>query len=867
MHALDRPVHLTIGLDGGQPDLHFRQRRLLQMPTIEIRTDQRRLLVDGKAVELGSRAFDVLQALAERRDRVVSKNELLDLVWPSMIVEENNLQVQVSALRKVLGPSAIATIPGRGYRLTLDVAVQGATVSPAQAGPAAPSPAASVGRGNVPPVVEAPIGREAELATLRSLIGEHRLVSIVGAGGIGKTTVALALADALRAGFADGVWWIELAAITDGTLVPEVVARGLGVGLAPGGSPAAALASAIAGMNALIVLDNCEHLVESVSALVDTVLRRVPKVRFAVTSQEPLRVPRENVFRLQPLTTPPADASLTPALASGFTAIALFTERATAVDRRFHLSPANVGVVADICRRLDGIPLAIELAAARVPMMGVKALQQRLDERFRVLTAGARTVLRRHQTLRATLEWSHGLLSAEEQAVFRRLGVFSGGASLAMVQAVASDATLDEWRVLFALGTLVDKSLVVADGGDAPRYRLLETARAYALEQLAATGETAAWIRRHACAILDMLTTRTANTWLRDRIPDLAVELDNVRAALEWALGDHGDPALAVALVAHAFPVWRVSVSQAEGLRLAKAAALRLDDSTPTPIRARFWLTYAALGMFSAWSDCFEAAAHAAALLRSLGDTRGLYEALGLRAAIAARRQDFAVARTALEEAQRIEDPAWPLSGRVLLAFAAWITALREGRYADARVHAQRQTDLARAGGGRPLEVQLGLGNVAACDVWGGEPARGAAVLRSVIAELDRIGAENVAGHAFANLAEALLQLGELDQALIAARRAFDLLRREADQWLLLWTLARLAAAKGEPAVAVKIAGYARDYWNREGIRVRAPLATEELAPAMSQEERDALLQEGAALGDDEVFALLLSGGSVAPPS
>ena len=438
--------------------------------------------------------------------------------------------------------------------------------------------------------------------------------------------------------------WIELAAITDGTLVPEVVARGLGVGLAPGGSPAAALASAIAGMNALIVLDNCEHLVESVSALVDTVLRRVPKARFVMTSQEPLRVPRENVFRLQPLTTPPADASLTPALASGFTAIALFTERATAVDRRFHLSPANVGVVVDICRRLDGIPLAIELAAARVPMMGVEALQQRLDERFRVLTAGARTVLRRHQTLRATLEWSHGLLSAEEQAVFRRLGVFSGGASLAMVQAVASDATLDEWRVLSALGTLVDKSLVVADGGDAPRYRLLETARAYALEQLAATGETAAWIRRHACAILDMLTTRTANTWLRDRIPDLAVELDNVRAALEWALGDHGDPALAVALVAHAFPVWRVSVSQAEGLRLAKAAALRLDDSTPTPIRARFWLTYAALGMFSAWADCFEAAAHAAALLRSLGDTRGLYEALGLRAAIAARRQDFAVA-------------------------------------------------------------------------------------------------------------------------------------------------------------------------------------------------------------------------------
>lgn len=835
------------------------------MPTIEIRTDQRRLLVDGKAVELGSRAFDLLQALAERRDRVVGKNELLDLVWPSMIVEENNLQVHVSALRKVLGPSAIATIPGRGYRLTLDVALQGATASTAPAGPAAPGPAASAGRGNVPLVVEAPIGREVELATLRSLIGKHRLLSIVGAGGIGKTTVALALADALRAGFADGVWWIELAAITDGMLVPEAVARGLGIGLAPGGSPVAALALAIEGMNALIVLDNCEHLVESVSTLVDAVLHRVPTVRIAVTSQEPLRVPYEHVFRLQPLATPPADAPLTPALASGFAAIALFCERATAVDRRFHLSAANVGGVADICRRLDGIPLAIELAAARVPMMGVEALQQRLDERFRVLTAGARTVLRRHQTLRATLEWSHGLLSADEQAVFRRLGVFSGGASLAMVQTVARDEALDEWAVLSALGTLVDKSLVVADGGDAPRYRLLETARAYALEQLAEAGETAAWIRRHACAILDMLTTRTGNIWLRDRIPDLAVELDNVRTAIEWALSDQGDLALAVALVAHAFPVWRVSVSQAEGLRLAKAAVSRLDDSTPPPVRARFWLTYAALGMFSGRADCFEAAEQAAGLLRSLGDTRGLYEALGLRAAIGARRADFAVARAALDEAQRIEDPAWPPSGRTLLAFAAWITAMREGRYADARAHAQRQTDLARAGG-RPLEVQLGLGNVAACDVWGGDPAHGAAVLRSVIAELERIGAESVAGHAFANLAEALLQMGELDQALIEARRAFDLLRREADQWLLLWTLARLAAARGEPVVAVKIAGYARGYWNREGIRVRVPLVPEELAPSMSRQERDALLQEGASLGDDEVFALLLSGGRVAPP-
>jgi len=827
---------------------------------VEIRPQERQLLIDGQPAEIGARAFDLLEVLFTRRDRVVSKDELLDLVWPGAVVEENNLQVQVSTLRKVLGRDAIATIPGRGYRFTLrSDAISGGGAAQTPDATRTRAPSAEVG-GNVPLLVEPPIGRETELVALRSLVGRFRLVSIVGPGGIGKSTVATALADALRNDFADGVWWVELAALTDGDLIGETVARAIGVHLAAHRPPAQALASALGGMSALIVLDNCEHLTGAVTVLVDALLAHVPTVRVVVTSQEPLRTPYEHVFRLDSLATPGPDERLGHEDALRFAAVRLFVERAKAADRRFELTTSNVDAVAEICRRLDGIPLAIELAAVRVPLIGAEGLRQRLDQRFRLLTAGARSVLRRHQTLRATLEWSHGLLSADERAVFRRLGVFSGGSSLAMAQAAAADDTLDPWSVLSALGTLVDKSLVVADGGDEPRYLLLETPRAYALEQLAAAGETVEWTRRHAVAVLGMLRERSSKRDLNDYDAKLALELENTRAAIDWALGEEGDPAQAVELVAYSFPVWWSTAGTDEGLNRAAAAVRFLGPTTPPVVAARFWRTYAALGLFSTRSDCFDAAQRAADLARTLGDTESLYEALLFRAGLGARRHEFAAAHEAVTEAGRIEDPTWIPRRRALRAFAEWILALREDRYEDAREHAMRQADLNRASGDARGE-QVALGNVAVSDVLGGQPEAAARQLRAVIAELDRIGAGNAAGHSVMNLAAALLDLGEVEQALATARRAYVLLRREGDQALLLQLLAQIAARRGDPQTALKVAGYTLKFWSALGLRHHAGLWDAELAPQVAAAQREALMADGASLTEEQAIQLVLGKG------
>lgn len=825
----------------------------------EIRAAQRLLLVDGEPARLGARALDVLLTLVERRDRVVSKNELLELAWPGLVVEENNLQVQISTLRKLLGPQAVATIPGRGYRFTPP---DDRDAAPAPSPPMpAPSTWISPAHGNVPLAAEAVIGRDGDLAELRALVEAHRMVTIAGAGGIGKTRVALALADSLRERFRDGVWWIELAALADPGLIAETVGRTMGLHLAADRPPAEALASALTDLDAMMVLDNCEHLLDAVSTVAEAVLRRAASVRVLTTSQEPLKLPAEHLFRLRTLDLPDAGSATSADTAATFSAVTLFVERARAVDSRFQLSPANVGAVVEICRRLDGIPLAIELAAARLPLMGVDGLRRGLDERFRLLTAGSRTVLRKHQTLRAAMEWSHGLLSGEERAVFRRLGVFTGGFTLSMAQRAASDATIDEWAALEALGQLVDKSLVVADSGEAPRYRLLETTRAYAIEQLAAAGETADWLRRHAQVLLDTLRVLGHGRWRVDpqNRSTFGAEIDNLRAALGWAAGEQGDAELAVALAAESVHVWFASAGQSEGLQRVRAVEPLLSGATAPPVGARYWLTYATLGIFSTSRECFDAAQRAADLWRQLGDAERLYEALVVRAAIAGRRRDGPAASAALNELRRIEQPTWPPHRRASRAFAEWVVALNDARYDEAREHATAQADLNRAAGNLLGEL-LALGNVATCDVWADQPERAVPQLRRVIAELERAGFGYTAGHMVYNLAVALSSLGELDEAVAQMSRAYALLRREGDQAIMLPSLVRLTAARGCADAALRLSGYAQALRRRLGIDSPDALNwTEKLVPAsIGPAERARLREEGAGMAEEQAFALAL---------
>ena len=532
-----------------------------------LRPSARQVLVDGRVAAIGARAFDLLLALAERRERVVSKDELLDLVWPGVVVEENNLQVHISALRKHLGPAVISTVPGRGYRFSAVLKnLAGTQDAPrAAAAPAVASAVASA-LASALPRAAGPVlyGREHDLLTLPYLLAAHRLVSIVGAGGIGKTALARAVAWQLQGRFAQGTVFIDLAPLRHAKTVLPHLAGAVQHALGPG-AMAATLAQALAPAHLLLVLDNCEHLVHAVAELTAALLAQAPRLHVLATSQEPLRLPDEQVYRVSTLALP---AGPTLADAKAASAVRLFADRAHAADQRFVLDDSNRATVVAICSQLDGIALAIELAAARVPHLGLQGLHDRLGQRLRMLSGGSRDTPPRQRTLRAALEWSHALLSPAEQAVLRRLAVMSGSFSSASAQQVAAGPDLDPWAVLDHLGALVDKSMLAVVGPGAaaagmaheahetyathathaahaahePRLRLLETVRHFALERLAEAGEAAATHERHVAHMLALAEqARTAlsgpeeGVWLNR----LDLDRDNLLAAHDWC--DHAE--------------------------------------------------------------------------------------------------------------------------------------------------------------------------------------------------------------------------------------------------------------------------------------------------------------------------------------
>jgi predicted ATPase/DNA-binding winged helix-turn-helix (wHTH) protein len=423
--------------------------------TIEVRTAERRVLVSGAPAALGARAFDLLVALIENRERVMTKDELLGLVWPGLVVEENNLQVQVSTLRKILGNQAISTLPGRGYRFTL---------SPEDGPGGTPSAAPAH---NLPAELNTFVGREAETAQLRELLSRSRLVTLTGAGGTGKSRLSLHLAAAMLPQFPDGAWRAELAATQDERLVGLAIASALGV-------QESELAARVAGRNLLLILDNCEHLLRGCADASRTLLENNPGLRILATSREALHVTGEATFRVQTLSRPHA--------------IELFVDRARAANPAFEPEVDNSKAVLEICRRLDGMPLAIELAAARVRALSVTRIAERLDDRFRLLVSGDSTAMPHQQTLRASIEWSYELLSVAERALLRRLSVFAGGWSLEAAEAVCGGGDVPNQAVMELLANLVEKSLVAIDASS-ERYHLLETLREYALEQLEESGE------------------------------------------------------------------------------------------------------------------------------------------------------------------------------------------------------------------------------------------------------------------------------------------------------------------------------------------------------------------------------------------
>jgi predicted ATPase len=453
----------------------------------------RRLLLEGeKPVRLGSRAFDILVALVERAGELVSKDELMARVWPNTFVEESNLKVQVAGLRRALGDRRgggdqyLATIPGRGYRFVAPVTCAEALSAPAERGHNLPAPIARM------------IDRADAVAALTAQLSRHRLVTIVGPGGIGKTTVALAVARGLTGAYDHGVGFVDLAPFVDPHLAASALAAATGLKICSQ-HPIAGLIDALRDKRMLLVLDNCEHLIEASAVCAVELLTGAPGVHILATSREPLRAEGEHVHRLSPLPSPPASAGLTAAEALGFPAVQLFVERAAAACGAFDLDDADAPVVADICRKLDGIPLAIELAAGRVAAFGLRGLAAHLNDPLPLLTGGRRSALPRHSSLRAALDSSHDLLPERERVALRRLAVFAGRFTLEAASAVAASDEIAAPEVVACVANLVEKSLIAAEvGGAAPCYRLLETTRAYALEKLADTGDLEEVDRRHA---------------------------------------------------------------------------------------------------------------------------------------------------------------------------------------------------------------------------------------------------------------------------------------------------------------------------------------------------------------------------------
>jgi predicted ATPase/class 3 adenylate cyclase len=704
-------------------------------------------------------------------------------------------------------------------------------------------------------------GRAEDLSALRSLIEQNALITVVGPGGIGKTRLAEAIAHDLRDRFPERVM-VELASLADPALVVVTVARALGLVIGDARTALDLTVQALAGQRLLLVLDNCEHLLEAVDHLVAALRRGAPDVHILATSQELLRHPDEHVYRLGTLALP-AEPLVSTAREAG--AVELFVARAQAVEPRFLLTDENVGAVVEICRRLDGIPLAIELAAARVPLLGVEGVRERLDERFRLLTAGSRLALRRHQTLRAALEWSYSLLSEPEQAVFEKLGVFAGSFSLESAQKVTADERMDEWAVLDHLGALVDKSLLVADASDAPRYRLLESARAFALEQLAA-GETADTLKRHALAMRDFLERvdgANLDGELRsDQYAALVLpELDNLRAAHAWATGEAGDPRVAIGLAAHAGALIDYAVECVDWLLPLRQ---HVEDGVVDPaVAARYWRAIAANNMGGRVPRALqvEASCRAQSLYQALGQPRRVFSSLmQLSGHRSAQRHD-AAAQAALDEARSLVRPDWPAEFRIRLLRRDGSLARDAGRFTEALALFHDVVRVSASTGDWRLEV-IARSNLADL-LWQIGPIEEAAHVACKLAEelRARPAAYSDMDVLFANVVGILSEMGRIDEASAAACEALPIMRRTQRSYIEEWVY--LFWRRGKIDTATLLLGAS----DAQCVRAGHPLQPNEerlIAEARAALEArlppDAFasgLAAGASLGEGEMLALI----------
>jgi predicted ATPase/DNA-binding winged helix-turn-helix (wHTH) protein len=816
--------------------------------SVEIRPIERLVLIDGEPTALRGRAFDLLLALVERRDRVMTRAELYDVVWEGRVVEDNNLAVQVHAVRKLLGERAVVTVPGRGYRFALDAQAQ------LERAGAPPSRCADARAGVQMPLVPSRLfGRDGDLAALESLLALHPLVTVVGAGGIGKTVVALAAARARRDAERDGTAWVELAPVNDASVLPSVVAHAFGLPSSGGADPLGALVSVLEPIQALLVIDNAEHLIDAVARLAAAVMARAPGVRLLITSQAALKVDGERVFRLGALAVPVPGTPLADAVNYG--SVALFVEQAQAADRRFALDDDNVDLVVDLCRHLDGLPLALKLAAARVPLLGLRGLEAKLAERLQVIGGGHRNAPTRQQTLRAALDWSHSLLSSDEQAVFRRLGVFAGSFTLDAAAEVAGDDVLDAGRVIDALASLVDRSLIVADDTDPPRYYLFESPRAYAHLKLREAGEAQALQQRHAHAVANVVNLIHERWWQfpdDEVVPAFAVEVDNVRVTLDWAVAH--EPSLAAEVMGAATHLLSLVDLVHEVRRRSAQIDPLVTDDVDTAVAARYWQWRARYHHGVDHVQMHSAAAKAVSLFRRLDDDRGLYFALAL--VLASGRVPLGESRSLVDEALTLERADWPPKLRALGHGGIGMLHFLEQRYADAATCYDEATTLAAEGGARGLTSVYASLAAMAHYALGAVDERVRLCRQAVFNERQAVLNKRLRRFGLLKLPLGLLGLGLLFQGRVdEARETFAELFRvcSATDWYLFDLFddayVALALTEGRQATAARLLGYADHRAAKLGLRVLGAERTRQARATLEEAFDAATLQRLMAEG------------------
>lgn len=821
----------------------------LKFGPIEVRPALRQLCVSGVVSPIGARAFDLLLLLVQNSERVVSREEILETVWPGVVVEENNLNVQISTLRRALGSNAIATVTGRGYRFT--------------AAPSVPDLSANrpdvLVKGNLPVREVALFGRNAELSTLVETYADAPCVTICGLAGVGKTALANLAAQRLAATrrYAQGAWRVELADVRDPTMLVQAICEVVGIPLEDTKDPSRDCIAHLQHHELLLVLDNCEHIVDAVAMFVGQLLAKASRVNILATSQEALRVAGECVMRLDPLEVPLAADTQD---AGSYGAVSMLRERVRgAMGGHFNQSSQDLIDLIEICRQLDGIPLALEFAATRVPLLGLAGVRSRLHDRLRLLAGGPRTAPSRHRSLQAALEWSHQLLSPRTQQILHRLAIFPSGFSLVGAQLLLDAAS--EADIIEHLDVLVDRSMVTLKDEQHPRYRMLETTRAFALDCLREESDPVNWEERHALTMAKVcfMATRNRDTvWMWQEMP-------NARSALAWALTapDHNETALTIAT--YTSVVMSTGGTYVEALGNLLRVKPLLTDSCPLPLAARYWHWLGRLGVEGRLPSalCVEALQRADAMFTQLGEHRHRHACQRHLAEAAIRSGHVELAEEYLQAARRLEEENIPPADRVRMLRVEAMLADARGQHGIALRHAQTGLTIAEAHGIDRYRLLL-MAEMGWTHLQMGHADAAVTSFQELLLHLDQGIRHSLArARAMAGLTAALVAADRVKEAVRMAARSVKVLQQVTLIRSRCDVFAWVVAAAGDFQTAAQFIGAGDDFEARTETR-RDPISHlarkrgfELIESALSDEDRIYWFSQGAAASEAELTLLL----------